>query len=164
VVTSGRIQGSPVLRIERNEGNTLGMASARELIRLWSKMPPLMHVRDSTRAAGDSVESGSVHWLLSGPVLTAWQPIFSLSARGSPALLWIATSVGGSLGGGRSVAEAWRTVVGGGANGSSPSRAGDAAILARARMLMLQADSALARGDLTAFGRAIEALRAVLKR
>ena len=49
------------------------------------------------------------------------------------------------------------------ANGSPLTRPADAAIVARARLWMLRADSALARGDLTAFGRAIEELRAVLK-
>lgn len=164
LVTSERVHGIPALKIERYEGSTLSVESALELIRLWGKVPPLMHVRDSTRAAGDSVEPGSVHWLLNGQTLTAWQPMFSLSARGSPTLLWIATSLGGRLGGGRSIAEAWNTVLSPGANGPRDSRPADAVIVARARRLMLRADSALARGDLTAFGRAIEELRIVLKR
>ena len=164
LVSAERVHGIPTLRIERYEGSTITVESALELIRLWGKVPPLMHVRDSTRAAGDSVEPGSVHWLLSGHTLTAWQPMFARSARGSPMLLWIATSLGARLGGGRSVGEAWSSVLSAGTTGSRDSRPGDAVIVARARLLMLRADSALARGDLTAFGRAIEELRAVLKR
>ena len=164
LVTSQRIRGVPTVAVERAERSTLAVVSGRELTRLWGKTLPLMHVRDSTLAAGDSVAPGPVHWLIGGGTLAAWQPMFSLSAQRAPALLWIATSLGASLAGGRSVAEAWHGVLDSEANGPLNSRPGDAVIVARARQLMLRADSALARGDLTAFGRAIEELRAVLKR
>lgn len=163
LLTAQRVGGIPFIRIERNAGGPLSVESARELVRLWGKALPLMHVRDSTRAAGDSAESGSVHWVMGSHVLAAWQPLFSLSGRGTPVLLWVATSLGSSIGGGRTIADAWNSVLPGEANGSPLTRPADAAIVATARRWMLRADSALARGDLTAFGRAIEELRAVLK-
>ena len=141
----------------------MSLESAGELVRLWGRSLPLMHVRDSTRAAGDSAVSGPVRWLMGSHVLASWQPLFSLSGRGSPILLWVATSLGSGLGGGRTVADAWHSVLPLGGSGAASAQPGDAAILAKARAWMLRADSAMARGDLTAFGRAIEELRAVLK-
>ncbi len=164
LVTAERLGGLPGLRMERTEGSESVLLSARELVRLWNNALPMMHLRDSTRAAGDSAVPGPVHWLVGKSALVAWQPIFSLPAKGTPALLWIATSLGQTIGGGRSVAEAWKSVLPGEAAAGAPmSHVGDAATVVRARLWMLRADSALARGDLTAFGRAIEALRAVLK-
>jgi hypothetical protein len=122
-----------------------------------------MHVRDSARAAGDTVETGPVHWFVGGGEVAAWQGMFSVPAHGTPSLLWVSTAVGSSLGGGRSVAEAWSSIKAGEAGTTRPPAGADAAIVARARLWMMRADSALARGDLTAFGRAIEELRSVLR-
>jgi hypothetical protein len=163
LVTAQRSGGVPSLRIERYEGNPTTVENSRELVRLWGRMLPLMHVRDSARAAGDTVDVGPVRWFIGGGTLVAWQPVFSVPTRGTPVLLWVSTSLGASLGGGRTVGEAWNSILAGHVAGLTPEATNEAAIVARARLWMLRADSALARGDLTAFGRAIEELRAVLK-
>lgn len=163
VVTVFRSGGLPSMRVEDLSGGHAPTESTGELQRLWGQMLPLMHLRDSARAAGDTIESGAIRWFLGGGGLGAWQPIFAIPAHGPPTLLWTSTLLGPNLGGGRSMAEAWVTVR---HPAGAPAPAvgnSDAATLRQARLWMLRADSAMARGDLTAFGRAIEELRTILR-
>ncbi len=163
LVTAQRTGGAPSLRIARYNGAISASENAGELQQLWGRMLPLMHLRDSSGAAGDTVETGPVHWYLGSGPLAAWQNSYSIPAEGPPVLLWISTALGTTIGGGRSVADAWHSVMVGNAENLQAPATDEAATLRQARLWMFRADSALARGDLTAFGRAIEELRSVLK-
>lgn len=159
-ITAYRVNAIPQLRIERHDPDLALGDSRVELRQLWSRAATVMHLRDSVAAAGDTVWSRSPRWF-SGRELAAWQPVFALPRRGAPTLLWIATGLGDRVGGGRTPAEAWRTA-------SEPDRntdlqgPTDATTLELSRQWLQQADSALRRGDMTAFGRAFEELRRAL--
>ncbi len=161
LVTATRRGGIPSLELERYESAEARAQNALELQRLWGFSPELQHLRDSARAAGDSLRPGDVHWYLGGGALAAWEPVLALAPRQPPVLLWLATAVGDRVGGGRSPVDAWRTAIAPGTP-VTPAGPGNDAIIAQARHWLRVADSALARGDLTAFGRAFEALRAIL--
>ncbi|MEO8716375.1 MAG: UPF0182 family protein, partial [Acetobacteraceae bacterium] len=162
VVTAWRAEGIPVLHLARRVGESSVVADRTDLRQLWSRTPALLHLRDSVAAAGDSTWSRAPRWQL-GADGVAWQPVFAVPRHGTPSLLWIATASGDRLGGGRTAAEAWKNVTD--ANPSEePQGPDDATTLDYARRTLLQADSALRRGDMTAFGRAFEELRRTLRR
>ncbi len=161
LVTASRREGIPSLDLAHYESAEARAQNALELQRLWGFSPELRHLRDSARAAGDSLRAGDVHWYLGAGALAAWEPVLALAPRQPPALLWIATAVGDQVGGARDPAAAWRAVTAPGAQ-VAPTGPSSSAVVAEARHWLQVADSALARGDLTAFGRAFEALRAIL--
>ena len=159
VVTASRTNGVPQIEIAR-VGRT-AILNGRELAREWFLNPVLSRLRDSAAAAGDSVVIASIRWRLGAAGLAAWQPIFAIDARGRPSLLGLGGAVGDVIGGAGSPEALWARVLGrretpGGPPGLDTSR------LSAARGWLQQADSALARHDLTAFGRAFEELRKVL--
>lgn len=158
IVTARRREGRASLGLARYEGSDLD--NARELERRWGRGVTLTHLRDSVRANGDSLLAGPVHWHLAPDGLVAWTSYITEGRRGPATALWLATARGATLGGGREVASAWQSL-------TLPAgvQARAAAIPAAAERLgamegwIRRADSALARGDMTAFGRAWEALR-----
>jgi hypothetical protein len=162
-VTAYRVNGFPQIRIERRD-SALALGDSRvELRQLWTRATAVTHLRDSVTAAGDTVWTRSPRWS-GGAEAGAWQPVFTVPPHGAPTLLWIATGIGDRVGGGRSPAEAWRTA-------TEPDRTtdavgpSDAATIDLSRQWLQRADSALRRGDMTAFGHAFEELRrALLKR
>jgi hypothetical protein len=162
VVTAWRAAGTPALRLDRRVSESSALGDRADLRQLWSRTPTLLHLRDSVAAAGDSTWSRPTRWQ-PGADGVAWQPVFAVPRHGAPSLLWIATANGDRLGGGRTAAEGWKNVTE--ANPpDEPQGPDDATTLDYARRTLLQADSALRRGDMTAFGRAFEELRRTLRR
>lgn len=160
LVSAGREGGVPQLRIDRLERPSI--ANGRELERDWARDLTLSHLHDSALAAGDSFLRPPVRWRMVRGQLAAWQPLFAVPGRGRPALLGIGGAVGERALGARSPVEIWAALLGSG-RPSGPLGPTDATRLAAAQNWLRQADSALARHDLTAFGRAFEELRKVLQ-
>jgi hypothetical protein len=156
LVSAVRRDGIPTLMVRAvGPGGRLG---ARALERLWHQGGSLSRLRDSTRAQGDTLLAGPLRWRLAGGRLLAVQPWFSAGRTGDPALVWIATADGLRPGGSRLPEELWP--VGDSTGVPLPPVGGRAALRLEALAgWMRRADSALARGDLTAFGRAWEAMR-----
>lgn len=75
--------------------------------------------------------------------------------------MWISAAAGNRLGAGRTFAEAWRNLRGAVAPPTPGQRANDP--LREARAWMMLADSAARAGDWAQFGRALDALRELLK-
>lgn len=157
LIEGERVAGRPVLRLARFQGNEA--LQGRELARLWSRNALLGHRRDSVLAAGDSVVAGQVRWYRGPAGLAAWQAQFAIDRQGVPRLVAVGAALGDRVGAGKHPAEAWANVLGAEVPVGTPLQE---EVVERARRWMLRADSALARGDLTAFGRAFESLRAVL--
>ncbi len=162
IVTAYRAGGVPQVRLDHRDAESTLNDGRTELRQLWNRASVVVHLKDSATAAGDTVWSRPPRWL-TGHSATAWQTVFAVPRRGSPTLLWIATAIGDRIGGGRNPAEAWRAV-------TEPERnldfrgPNDAESLETARRSLQRADSALRRGDMTAFGRAFEDIRRALQR
>lgn len=134
----------------------------RERARAWRRTAGFSQVRDSVRAAGDTLLAGPLRYHLGPAGVLSWQPFRSAGRRGEPAIRWVATAAGTAVGGGRQPVQAWATVVSGalGADGEVPFD-----LVSRFEAIrgwLSRADSALARGDLTAFARAWEAVRGLM--
>jgi uncharacterized membrane protein (UPF0182 family) len=162
IATGYRLNGTPQLQRDTNPARGVSSASRVQLMQLWPRSPVLTHLRDSAVAAGDSVLTGPIRWFRGGDGLVAWQPWFARSAHGTTALMWMATALGDRLGGARQPADAWRSVTTTSA-AATPESPAATTIVTNARTWMERADSALHRGDMTAFGRAFEELRRTLE-
>ncbi len=160
LIEASRRRGVATLSVDRLEAHD--GAGGEELGRTWSRAPGLARLRDSVRAAGDTLLAGPVRWQQTTIGLAAWQPFRSGGRRGSPAVLWIGTARAGLRGGGRRPADAWGSLDAGRVDGSGVGAVDASARLEAIRGWILRADSALARRDMTAFGRAWEALRGLL--
>jgi hypothetical protein len=162
LVGATRRNGVMRLTVVRHEGD--GPENGREVEREWNRLPALTHWRDSARAARDSVVSGTVRWHLGPAGLLAWQPVIALNRFGRVTAIAVGTAGEGRLGADPNLDVAWRTVLSPvSAPLEDPQGPQDAEMLRKAREWLARADSAMARGDLTAFGRAFEALRALLR-
>lgn len=162
---AGRGRTVAVVRAERRGGGLdllverLGdpaMPAARDLAGAWQRMPALQQLLDSVQATGDSLRPGSLRWHAGAGGWRVWAPFYTTGGR----VLWVGTAWLAGIGGSRRPESAW------GALGSGPDDVPvpDATSrLEAVRTWMRRADSALARGDLTAFGRAWEALRGLLE-
>jgi hypothetical protein len=159
IVIARRRGGLPQLVLQRVSG--AAQVGADELERAWQRMPGLAQLRDSVRAAGDTLIAGPLHWEARDGGMLAWRSFGSAGRRGPPSLLWIGTMESGALGGGRNPAAAW-AAVGQSALGEPRLGMEEVARLEALRAWMRRADSALQRRDMTAFGRAWEALRGLL--
>jgi hypothetical protein len=160
VVSAGRVDGVPRIQVAGILG--LGMPPAETLDRSWHRMLGLAQLRDSVRAAGDTALAGPIRHRLVAGTVEAWRSYRSAGRQGDPALLWVATARGPLIGGGRSPAEAWSSL-GQADSGARPVTSFDlAARMEAVRGWISRADSALLRGDLTAFARAWEAIRGLL--
>ena len=147
------------LEVRRIPGS--GRLGARSLHQLWDQGGALGRLRDSVLARGDTVLTGPIRWRLAGDRLLAWQGWFAAGRGGEAALLWIGASDGGRPTGTRDPEALW-PAEGGDAGGAGAGDRATAELLEALRGWMGRADSALARGDLTAFGRAWEAMRGLL--
>lgn len=162
LLTASRRSGIPRVEVLRHGG--VGLGNGRELERRWNQLAALTRLRDSARAAGDSVHVGSVRWHLGAAGLIAWQPTVAFNRFGRVTALAVATSASDQYSAGRAPALAWTEVLGApgaSATGALPGLAVED--WRQAREWMARADSALSRGDLVAFGRAFEALRRLLQ-
>jgi hypothetical protein len=81
---------------------------------------------------------------------------------GPVTLVWLGAMSPRTIGGGRTPAEAWDAVAASDADTLRDADRETAGRMEAVRSWMRHADSALARGDLTAFARAWEALRGLL--
>ena len=162
IVTAYRIAGVPRVRVDLRAPSVQFTDNRIDFKQLWSRGADLMHLKDSVTAAGDSVWLRPLRWY-AGSALVAWQAVFAVPKIGAPALLWVSTELGDRVGGGRTVAEAWRSVTETD-YAAAPHHPEESAILESARRAVQRADTALRRGDMTAFGRAFEDLRRALQR
>lgn len=156
LVTGTRVDGNP--RLAQQQVPPLAAVGLDQLSRAWRNLPGFRHLIDSIRAVGDSLVAGPLRGAVTTTGLKLWQPFFSAGLKGAPALIWVGSAVQGSLSGGTDVATAWHRLAGD-ASGSRPDGIDIEARYRAARTWLLRADSALARRDMTAFGRAWEALR-----
>ena len=162
VVTAFRTGGIPRLRLDHPDPDAALIDGLAQLRQLWSRAAIVAHLRDSVTAAGGTVWSRGPRWF-PGRTPAAWQALFAVPHNGMPTLLWISTKIGDRIGGGRAPGEAWRSV-------TEPDQVADsrhpddAATLELARAAVQRADSALRRGDMTAFGRAFEDVRRAVLR
>jgi|CXWL01.1.fsa_nt_gi hypothetical protein len=162
ILTASRRGGVMRVTVQREEGPLLD--NAREAERRWNRLPSLSRWRDSARAARDSILPGTVRWYHGPRGLMAWQPIIAVNRFGRVTALAVAASIGERATAARDPAAAWAELLGDPAAPPVPeSVVSDAERWQQARQWMARADSALARGDLTAFGRAFELLRKVLQ-
>jgi hypothetical protein len=157
LVSARRDAGIPVIVVDTVE--RAAPENPRELERQWLRSPLLAQLRDSARAVGDSIVPGAIRWHHAAGALAAWMPMRTTGRE--VAIVWIATARGAVDAGGRTAARAWSGVLSPTPTATGP--VGDLpARVEAARAWLRRADSALARGDLTAFGRAWEALRGLL--
>lgn len=133
-----------------------------ERARSWRRVPQLTQVRDSVRAAGDTLVGGPLRHHVGPAGAISWQAFRTAGRRGAPAIRWLATAHGPDIGGGRAPAEAWQSVFDPGAVSGDRVPFDVVSRYEAIRGWISRADSALARGDLTAFARAWEALRGLL--
>ena len=140
----------------------LELPSARERTRAWRRELAFAQLRDSVRAAGDTLLSGPQrhHLGAAGPV--SWQVFHSAGRRGPPAVVWVATAKGPTVAGGRLPETAWATLLGDRERDPEGVPLDVVTRFEAVRSWISRADSALARGDLTAFARAWEAVRGLL--
>jgi hypothetical protein len=136
--------------------------SARDLVDRVQGDPEFQRLSDSLTAAGDSLVRSPVRRFVGGAGEFAWQVWRSAGRTGAPRILWIASSVGPEMRSSRHVGSFWPTAL----DSVSLQEVENVRASARIEALrgwMLRADSALTRGDLTAFARAWEALRGLLE-
>lgn len=149
-----RKQGKPQWMLD----STFSRRSLRlEAERAFAASPELTRIRDSITAVGDTVAWGAIRWWKEGKQLLAWRPLFALNSQGV-SLRGVGTLKNGAL----RVSRGIGTV----ADSVPTSRVDDPGEenprLREARHWLALADSALRRGDLTAFGRYFEALQRIL--
>jgi hypothetical protein len=163
ILTATRHEGRLRLTVSRHDGQG-GPENGRELERRWNRLPGLIRLRDSSRAAQDSVIAGTVRWYVGPAGLVAWQPIVAAGRFGRVSALGIAVASGEKVAMAREPAAAWGELLADGRAAPPQVEPGqEVERWRKAREWMARADSALARGDLTAFGRAFEALRGLLQ-
>ena len=159
VVTGRRVSGEAVLSVLEV---TSGVPTGVQLAGAWRQLPPVVQLADSLRAAGDTLVLGPIRWHAGAGGVLAWQPMTSSGRQGPLALLWLGTASPHRVSGARRAAPAWEAVLGGPGEGGGVESVDELARIEAVRTWMRRADSALVRGDLTAFARAWEALRGLL--
>ncbi|HET7025680.1 MAG TPA: UPF0182 family protein [Gemmatimonadales bacterium] len=133
----------------------------RRLARSWTQFASYGQVVDSIQAAGDRIIAGPVAYEWRNGRLEASQLTYRAARPTSPAVIWASVAVDRRLGAGGDLAGAWANLQGRTAPLARPGRTSDR--LAQARLWVERADSALRRGDLTAFGRAFAALKELVE-
>jgi hypothetical protein len=159
------------------EGERIGAAEQLRVIRLdslpavespvllparWERLPFVQQMRDSALATGWRYQGGPLQFTMteSGPL--GWQAAFVVDSGGQGTLVALNLALAGRLGTGADRAGAWDNLRG--ERAAFPVSLGEQIRLHQAREWLLLADSAMRRGDLAGFGRAFEALRAILDR
>jgi hypothetical protein len=134
--------------------------SRPELEQRWGRSLTLVDLRDSVRQGGGTWRSGPIRFFRAGGTLGASRATYAVSPNGELALIWFDLAIDRRIGGGRTLAEALRSLLGQPPQGvpvlTLPVQ------LDEARRWYAVADSALRRGDFATFGRAFEALRRIL--
>lgn len=133
--------------------------TAAVLAARWSRFPTYDQLHDSIAAAGSRLEARPVHLWLAPDGIGATQSHIAVHAGVRPVIAWEAVAAGERMGAARSLPAAWDNLRG--ASGPLPPGAG-AGTLFEARRWVRLADSALRRGEWSAFGRAFDALRQAL--
>ena len=137
-----------------------GFGAPRALDRNWKRFATFEQLRDSLRAVNTEAEYSSIKIWMEPFGVGAYQVIYGRGPERQLAVAWVNVAARDSLGAGRTMLEAWQNLLG----VSAPLLSGGfAGRLGEAREWMAIADSALKRGDWSAFGRAFEALREILK-
>ncbi len=139
----------------------LAVGSPRDLQTRWERFPFFQQLRDSVRAAGSDYVSGLVRFSNLGDTVVAYQPSYAIGPAGGGAVVLVNVALGGRLGAGRSVQEAWKNLRG--ELAPTPVGTDVGTRLVQARNWLDRADEALKRGDLEAFGRAFAYLRELLR-
>lgn len=160
LVEAGRQGGVATLTITDLAEEAL--PGRREQARAWRSELGFTQLRDSVRAAGDTMLAGPPRLHIGPQGAVSWQVFRSAGRRGEPAVLWIATADGAAIGGGRNPAAAWAALLGGDSTAAGGVPFDIASRFAAIRGWLYRADSALSRGDLTAFARAWEAVRGLM--
>jgi hypothetical protein len=150
------------LALDRLEiDSTVALPGPGALQQLWEHFPTYVQVVDSVRAGGGVLSAGGVRYWTAPSGAGATQVHYGPRGGGGTSVTWVSVASGSRLGAGRTSADAWSNL-----QGSSvplPPGSAPAGVLGDARKWFRIADSAFRRGDFTAFGRAFEALRAVLE-
>jgi hypothetical protein len=159
-VLSGQHGGAqPRLLLSRIRG-TEGFGDPRALDRNWKRFATYEQLRDSLRAVNTEAEPSPIKIWVDQRGVGAYQVIYGKGPERQLAVAWVNVAARDSLGAGRTMQEAWQNLLG----VSAPLLSGGfAGRLGEAQEWMAIADSALKRGDWSAFGRAFEALREVLR-
>ncbi len=159
VLTGYRGGPEPRLVLRRID-ETEAFGSPRALDRNWKRFATFEQLRDSLRSVNADAEPSSIRVWVERHGLGAYQVIYGVGPERQRSVAWVNIAARDSLGAGRTVVEAWENLLG----ESAPLLSGGfTGRLGEARQWMAIADSAFKRGDWSAFGRAFEALREVLK-
>lgn len=159
------------------EGERIGAAEQLRVIRLdslspvespvllparWERLPFIEQMRDSAVATGWRYQAGPLRFGMRDGGPLGWQSAFVIDSGGQGTLVALNLALGGRLGTGPDLEGAWENLRG--ERAAFPVSLGERIRLLQAREWLLRADSAMRRGDLAGFGRAFEALRAILDR
>jgi hypothetical protein len=140
--------------------SAVGLAAPETLAARWHRFVTFEQLRDSVSAAGARVEPSAVRIWLGPRALGEYEVVYARRRSGAVSVAWVSVAAGPRLGAGHTPVEAWSNLRG----ASAPLPPGATrSQLEEARRWLGRADSALRRGDLTAFGRAFEALKAILQ-
>jgi hypothetical protein len=159
LLTGQRAGGRAEIRVNRLPA---GVPTALQLKEAWQQIPAVEQLADSLRAAGDTLSSGPVRWHQGAAGVLAWQPMRNGSGQGPLSVLWVAAASPNRVAGGRRPQSAWASVLGTEGHEAIVDSINQMARVEAVRSWMRRGDSALVRGDLTAFARAWEALRGLL--
>ena len=158
-ILSGRQAGAqPRLLLNRVQGAE-GFGAPRSLERNWKRFATFEQLRDSLRAVNTEARFSPIKIWVEPHGVGAYQVVYGEGPERQRAVAWVNVAARDSLGAGRTMLEAWQNLLG----QSAPLLSGGSGRLGEAREWMAIADSALKRGDWSAFGRAFEALREILK-
>lgn len=160
-LTGMRVAGSPRVALERIDPalpTAVGAVSAA-----WRSSAGFTQVYDSLRASGDSMIAGPLRWAMTGGRLIVWRTFGSTGRRDPARLLWTGVASEQGIEGGRPGAVHWESDGDSTRALTTTPQFVELGRLEAARSWLMRADSALGRGDLTAFGRAWESLRGILR-
>lgn len=142
--------------------SALGTAAPAVLAPLWERLPFVQQTRDSVLALGARFQLGPVRLAPSAEGIVAWQTGHAVDSLGRATLVLVNLAHGTRVGTGTSYQAAWSNLRG--ETAALPGSLAADVQLQAAREWLARADSAFRRGDLAAFGRAFDALRAILER
>ncbi len=153
------VDGLDRLRVVRFDSSA-ALDEPRTLGPRWERLPFVTQMADSVRSAGARMVLGRIQIEPTAEGLVGFQAGHAVDSLGRATLVLVNVAQGGRLGTGSRVEAAWRNLRG--EEAALPQSLGAAGQLREARLWLLRADSAFRRGDLAGFGRAFEALRAIL--
>ena len=158
-VLSGQHSGAQARLLLHRVRGAEGFGAPRALERNWKRFATFEQLKDSLRAVNSEARLSPIKVWVEPSGIGAYQVVYGEGPERQLAVAWVNVAARDSLGAGRTMQEAWQNLLG----YSAPLLSGGSGRLGEAREWMAIADSALKRGDWSAFGRAFEALREVLK-